>query len=111
MQMHMNYGTTQNQQLISKQSAKAMQTPVTKASEHASYGLAMRIAEDLINGEKMVGHTGDAYGLYSAMFFEPKEKFGFIVITNGVKKHNKVGEYNSLLKPIINLLYDEFIQD
>lgn len=111
MRMHMNYGAVQNQQLISEQSAKEMQSPVIQASEHASYGLAMRIAKDLIEDEKMVGHTGDAYGLYSAMFFEPEEKFGFIVVTNGVKVQEKAGEYNSLLKPVINLLYDEFIRE
>ena len=46
------------------------------------YGFALEKTDRLIDGYVMTGHTGSAYGLYSAMFFQ-KEKFGFIVLCNG----------------------------
>lgn len=106
MTMHMNKGTYHGIKIISKKSAKTMQTVV---AEKESYGLAIMTKPDLIPGFVMKGHTGSAYGLYSAMFFQPDEKFGFVVITNGCN----VGEYdgvNPFLKDVMNILYDNFIK-
>jgi CubicO group peptidase (beta-lactamase class C family) len=80
MTMHMNGGTYNGVKIISKKSSAIMQTPL---SEEEGYGLAITNINDLIPGKIMTGHTGSAYGLYSAMFFHPKEKFGIVVITNG----------------------------
>ena len=80
MTMHMNYGKYKVTRIMSKKSARLMQT---KISENEGYGMAIANREDVIPGKLMTGHTGSAYGLYSAMFFNPKEKFGIVVITNG----------------------------
>lgn len=80
MIMHMNYGKAGKQRLLSKKTAKLMQT---KLSEKEGYGLALREVENFVPGYYMVGHTGGAYGLYSSMFFNPKDRFGVVVITNG----------------------------
>lgn len=106
MTMHLNQGTYQGKRIISKKSAKLMQT---KVSDEEGYGLAIRTIDDLIPGKTMKGHTGSAYGLYSAMFFEPKEKFGIVVITNGCNTGYTKGINNLLLKSI-NSLYTNFIK-
>lgn len=106
MTMHLNQGTYQGKRIISKKSAKLMQT---KVSDEEGYGLAIRTIDDLIPGKIMKGHTGSAYGLYSAMFFEPKEKFGIVVITNGCNTGFTKGINNLLLKSI-NSLYTNFIK-
>ena len=80
MIMHMNYGKVGKVKILSKKSSKIMQT---KLSEKEGYGLALREVENFVPGYYMVGHTGGAYGLYSSMFFNPKDKFGVVVITNG----------------------------
>ena len=36
--------------------------------------MAIMTSDNLITGKTMKGHTGSAYGLYSAMFFHPKRK-------------------------------------
>ena len=108
MLMHMNYGKLGKTKLISKKSAKQMQTPL---STKENYGLALLKTKDLIANQTMVGHTGSAYGLYSNMFFEPKEKFGFIVITNGcIPTYVEEGETLKFSKEMINLLYENFIK-
>jgi len=46
--------------------------------------------------------------LYSGMFFNSKEKFGFVVITNGCAPKYEDG-FNGLIKNVINCLYESFI--
>ena len=106
MTVHLNYGKYGKGRLISRKSSKMMQT---KQSDEESYGLALRSDTTLIAGETMVGHTGSAYGLYSAMFFNPKSKFGIVVITNGCKPTFSNG-FCETLSESINSLYRNFIQ-
>lgn len=106
MIMHSKRGKYQGKRIISKKSANEMQT---KVSEEAGYGMAIETTETLIKGKTMKGHTGSAYGLYSGMFFQPKEKFGFVVISNGCGPKFESG-FNALIKKTINSLYENFVQ-
>lgn len=106
MMMHMDKGRYKGVRIISKKSSKLMQT---KISEEEGYGLAISNLDNLIPGKHMTGHTGSAYGLYSAMFFQPKEKFGVVVITNGCNPADVDG-INAVLRTTINSLYDNFIK-
>ncbi|WP_300603058.1 serine hydrolase domain-containing protein [Niabella sp.] len=106
MMMHMNYGTSNNVRIISEASSRTMQT---KLSDKENYGLALWSTEKLIDGEKMVGHTGDAYGLFSSMFFQPEKKFGFVVITNGCLPQYKKSVV-ALLYDVINELYNGMVK-
>lgn len=78
-------------------------------SEEEKYGMALETTSKLIEGKILTGHTGSAYGLYSIMFFEPKEKIGFVVITNGVDPTYYNG-FNAVLYKTVNILYDSFIR-
>jgi CubicO group peptidase (beta-lactamase class C family) len=104
--MHMNFGKYKGVKIISKKSAKLMQT---KISDKEGYGLAIMTIDNLIPNKTLKGHTGSAYGLYSAMFFEPKEKFGIVVITNGCNPIYTEG-MNTVLKTTINSLYNNLIK-
>lgn len=104
MVMHMNKGEYNDIRIISLESSKLMQSPISKASDKAFYGLGIRLPNDFVEGVSLVGHTGSAYGLFSAMFFDPVQEIGIVIITNG-SKSIKTGNYNSLLKPVAELLY------
>ncbi|MHC2990498.1 beta-lactamase [Pontibacter sp. HJ8] len=106
MAMHLNKGTYKGTRIISKKSAKQMQKKVADNG----YGLALTTTDKLIPGVKLTGHTGSAYGLYSAMFFQPKEKYGFVVITNGCSAPES-DEYNKALAAAINSLYQNLIKE
>jgi CubicO group peptidase (beta-lactamase class C family) len=102
MLMHMNFGKSNDKRIIRKKSARLMQKAVP---EKDGYGLAIMTKDSLIIGKTMKGHTGSAYGLYSTMFFNPKEKFGVVVITNGY--HNRMpGGLNA----IVRCLYESLIR-
>lgn len=106
MIMHMNYGTSNGIKIITKKSAKKMQTALT---DDEGYGLAIRTADQLIPGVKLKGHTGSAYGLFSTMFFNPKDKFGFVIITNGINATYTDG-FPDFSRAAINSLYQAFIK-
>lgn len=106
MIMHMDYGTSNGVKIITKKSAKKMQTALTNDE---GYGLAIRTADQLIPGVKLKGHTGSAYGLFSTMFFNPKEKFGFVIITNGINATYTDG-FPDFSRAAINSLYQAFIK-
>ena len=63
----------------------------------------------LIAGKTMIGHTGSAYGLYSILFFEPKEKIGFVVISNGCDTKT-INGFNAVLHQTVNSLYNNLIR-
>ncbi|MEY2903227.1 MAG: hypothetical protein RLY89_2333 [Bacteroidota bacterium] len=105
MIMHSRQGKANGVRIISKKSAAAMQTA---RSAEEGYGLAIMTTDQLIPGKTMKGHTGVAYGLYSAMFFQPKEKFGIVVISNGCDPSYTNG-FNSVIRNTVNCLYNAFL--
>ncbi len=106
MIMHMKQGRYKGTKVISKESAKQMQT---KLSGKEGYGLAIMTTDKLIPGKTMKGHTGSAYGLYSGMFFNPKEKFGIVVISNGCHPSYTDG-FNTVIRRTVNCLFDNIIK-
>lgn len=106
MIMHMNYGTYQGKKIISRKSAKTMQHSISKEE---GYGLAISTADILLPGISLKGHTGSAYGLYSSFYFNPKKKYGFVVITNGCLPGMEDGT-RPIHKKTIPILYNNFIR-
>lgn len=106
MIMHARNGKYKGGRIISKKSSIEMQT---KLSEDENYGLALETTSKLIAGETMCGHTGSAYGLYSAMFFNVKKKMGIVVICNGCGSTFDSG-FNTVIKRTVTTLYEAFIK-
>ena len=106
MIMHSQLGKYKGGRMISKKLSQQMQAII---SEEENYGMALETSTQLIPGKTMIGHTGVAYGLYSIMFFEPKEKIGFVVISNGCDTKT-INGINGVLHQTVNSLYANFIQ-
>ena len=109
MIMHMNYGYSPlaDARIISEESSHDMQT---ERSAYEHYGLALHQDDSLTgDGTVLEGHTGGAYGLSAGMFFNPEEKYGFVVISSGW--HNTAKGKRSPYRSIIPLLYKNFIAE
>jgi CubicO group peptidase (beta-lactamase class C family) len=106
MIMHSQLGKHKGKRIIPKNLSKQMQAII---SEEENYGMALETSTQLIAGKTMIGHTGVAYGLYSIMFFEPKEKIGFVVISNGCDTKT-INGINGVLHKTVNILYNSLIQ-
>ena len=108
MLMHMNYGITPDSvRIISEQSSRSMQTP---RSDDEHYGLALWQTDLYSDGIMLTGHTGSAYGMRSAMFFHPEEKYGFVVISNGARDIEDEDEANILIGTL-RRMYQCFIEE
>jgi CubicO group peptidase (beta-lactamase class C family) len=106
MMMHMRMGKYKGGKLLSKKNAMLMQEPV---SLKEPYGFALETTTTMIPGEILIGHTGVAYGLYSAMFFHPDKEYGIVVIINGCPPEYEAG-YNAVIRKAVNRLYTTLIQ-
>lgn len=97
MIMHMNYGEARVEtkqgvekvRIMPEELSKQMQIP---RSADENYGLTLWTTDLYSPGVTLVGHTGGAYGMRSAMFFHPEEKYGFVVISNGALEGVKAPE-------------------
>jgi CubicO group peptidase (beta-lactamase class C family) len=106
MVMHSRMGKYRGGRIIHKSSAEEMQRT---RSDPEGYGLALTTSTNIIKGLEMRGHTGSAYGLYSAMFWQPKEGYGFVVISNGCHPGYTDG-MNTVIRRTIGILYHAFIK-
>ncbi len=106
MIMHSQLGKYKEGRIIPKKLSQQMQEII---SEEEGYGMALETTTKLIAGKTMIGHTGVAYGLYSMLFFEPKEKIGFVVISNGCDTKT-INGFNAVLHQTVNSLYDNLIR-
>ncbi|MBE6310765.1 MAG: beta-lactamase family protein [Bacteroidales bacterium] len=116
MMMHMNYGEYNGVRLITKESAKAMQTPIWTGAggNEDRYGLCLNEFVDYINDEKYntpgsypIGHTGGAYGLNSIMIWSPADGWGIVAMTNGYTSVKG----KSFLKTLANAIYNAYIKE
>ena len=114
MMMHMNYGVEPQSgvRIIKEESSKLMQTPVIETGEEGKYCFALNRITNLIPGETMTGHTGSAYGLLSAIYFQPEKKFGIVMITNGTSPQygDYVDGFAPVQRDVVRMLYDVFIK-
>ena len=105
MMMHMGWGTAPDgTKLIEEEDSRSMQTE-RSAPEH--YGLALEHAFDRIPGVELVGHTGSAYGLRSAMFWAVDRSFGLVCISSGSFEEYD-SEDSQILNETLRRLYRHF---
>lgn len=109
MIMHMKQGKHRGKRILSKKSVLEMQALLTDTDKER-YGLAISTTSKLIAGKTLKGHTGVAYGLFSAMFFQPEEKFGIVVISNGCHPGYTDG-FNTVIRKTVNCLYENLIRN
>jgi len=119
MIMLMNGGTWGQTQMLSSSTVQTLFEPQWKydGTNGDSYnrlftcwGLGFHLIGDkqyanLPEDQSFVGHSGNAYGLISSMFFDKDDKFGFIFITNGSKMPFRAGQRSAFY-----LLEEQFFE-
>lgn len=74
-------------------------------------GLGLHITDDLIEGSRLIGHTVEAYGLLSNMFYDENRKFGYIMMLNGNNYKFGDGGFTKVEKEIAKIIEKNFSQD
>lgn len=93
--MHMNYGyVSDSVRILSEAISRDMQQPRSYVGDE-HYGLGL--LENGTYGDSIVltGHLGGAYGMRGAIFFNPEEKYGFVMLSNGA--HDKENQDENLV--------------
>lgn len=107
MMMHMNYGISpKGVRVIPEELSREMQVP---RSSDENYGLALWQTDEYSPGVTLTGHTGGAYGMRSAMFFNPEKKYGFVCISNGAHEYAADGKTN-ILTGTLQRMYNHFMR-
>jgi CubicO group peptidase (beta-lactamase class C family) len=106
MSMHLQGGEYNGKRILNPDTEKLMQM---ENGELPNYGLGFRITNKLIPGERLVGHTGSAYGFYGAMFFHPEKRYGFVVLVNGCKPAYE-GGYNIVIRKTVQDINEIFFK-
>ena len=106
MMMHMNYGTYKGVKILSKESELEMWKQI--GTHKWRYGLAFSRYGGMIDDFEPIGMTGGSHGIHSGMFFNPEEKYGFVVICNGCTSENAVGF--DMSRELVKILYKHLIK-
>lgn len=100
-------GTVKGTRLLPKASVDEMNA-VQFTDGKMTRGLALHITDNLVKGRTLHGHLGQAYGMISGMYFDPKDKTGVVFITNGCcQKKNASGNF-AISEALVNAVYAEF---
>lgn len=104
MLMHMNDGRyKKGKRIISSESEKEMRIA---PKDNKNYGLALA-HYNFLNGIDLIGMTGGARGMHTAMYFNPDEKYGFVVFCNGCNSTSAAD--GGLNKLVVKELFSTFI--
>ncbi|TWH46684.1 serine hydrolase [Sporomusa sp. KB1] len=112
LQIHMNGG-------IYKQHTRILKSDTTDLMHSMQWfgysmggfykqkGLNFHITDDLVPGKRLVGHSGEAYGLSSDAYYDPDSKLGIVFLMNGANLI-EANPYYSVENAIAKTLFTTF---
>jgi CubicO group peptidase (beta-lactamase class C family) len=104
MILHINKGKYKRHKRLLKEDSEKQ---LWQKQGNSGFGLSFVHFLTTIPGVDLIGMTGGAKGIHSAMLFQPEGKYGFVVICNGCKAKSADG--SEMNKSIIRELYKSFI--
>lgn len=111
MQAHMNGGTYNRTRIL-----KADTTDLMHSMQWFGYsmngfykqkGLNFHITDDLVPGRRLIGHSGEAYGLSSDAYYDPDSNLGIVFMMNGANLSG-ANPYYQVENTIAKTLFDSF---
>lgn len=114
MEAHSNGGKLNDVQILKPESVDLMHTPHWSGHRRGGFfhncGLQFQLTDDLIPGHRLIGHSGDAYGLLSDMYFHKQERWGFILLMNGLIQRKGEGVYFEAEEELAQVLRAAFLE-
>ncbi|MEG1196496.1 MAG: serine hydrolase domain-containing protein [Clostridia bacterium] len=106
-------GVYQNTRLLKQSTVAqitALQNRIGSVACESNSGLFLNIiTDDQVQGRTMYGHGGKANGMLCAAYFDPADRTGVVMLTNGCNNkptHNGVG---MLGRAVMRLCYQQFL--
>ena len=67
------------------------------------------ITDDEVEGRTLYGHGGKAYGMLCAAYFDPTDRTGVVMLTNGCNNKSDANGVGVLGRDILTLCYERII--
>lgn len=113
MRAHANRGELDGARILQPETADLMHDIHWSGDRRDGFfrysGLQFHVTEDLIAGNRLIGHSGDAYGLLSGMYFHKQEQWGLIFLMNGLIQ-SKNGVFFDAEQQLADLFYSLLLQ-
>lgn len=111
MMVHINGGTYNKKSILKKNTADLMHGMQWFGNGldglYKQKGLYFHITDDLVPGQRLIGHSAEAYGLIGDAYYDPDRKYGVLFLMNGGNYGNS-NPYYGVEKQVAKILYDEF---
>ena len=76
----------------------------------SGHGLFMNIiTDDQVQGRTLYGHGGRAHGMLCAAYFDPTDRTGVVMLTNGCRNTSMYNGVGMLGRQVLTLCYNEII--
>ena len=106
-------GIYQNVRILPESAVEEMMTPQNHRGTvncETGHGLFLNILQDVqVEGRTLYGHGGKAYGMLCAAYFDPVDRTGVVMLTNGCDDRTAYGGVGYLGREILTLCYEKII--
>ncbi len=106
-------GMVEDVQLVSSAAAQEMRTPQNdrwSVSCETGRGLFMNIYTDIqVEGRTLYGHGGKAHGMLCAAYFDPTDRTGVVMLTNGCKNGPSRQGVGLLGRRVLSAVYEVWL--
>ncbi len=111
MMAHMNGGTYNKKSILKSDTADLMHSMQwfgnSMAGLYKQKGLYFHITDNLVPGQRLIGHSAEAYGLIGDAYYDSDTKYGVVFLMNG-GNYDHSAPYYPIENQVAKILYDEF---
>lgn len=111
MMVHINGGTYGGKSILKQDTVDLMHSIQwfgnSMGGLYKQKGLSFHITDDLVPGQRLIGHSAEAYGLIGDAYYDTDAKYGIAFLMNG-GNYAHTTPYYSIESQVAKILYDEF---
>ncbi|MCL1824153.1 MAG: beta-lactamase family protein [Oscillospiraceae bacterium] len=93
--------------ILNQQSVDEMNRIYISGGE-SSYGLGLRMNENVIEGRTITGHAGQALGMVGGLYFDASDGTGVAILTNGCSVTSRANGMYGINDDMVKTVYDWF---
>ena len=109
----MDGGVYGDVRVLTEESALSMrqvQNGIGSVTGNSGFGLNMTVLEGLVAGRTLYGHGGKANGMLCAAYFDPTDRTGIVMLTNGCNNIPMEENVGKLSLAVMRLVYTQWLE-
>lgn len=109
----MDGGVYGDVRVLTEESALSMrqvQNGIGSVTGNSGFGLNMTVLEGLVAGRTLYGHGGKANGMLCTAYFDPTDRTGIVMLTNGCNNIPMEENVGKLSLAVMRLVYTQWLE-